>query len=518
MKSVKSLVKWIFFVPVCVMAVALTVISGASPALAQDFFGTDMNGIAEVIAFSILGLFLVCFVLSLFDKTTSPVHLLRKNYFSGICAFVAAFAFAATAALDITTMIQINTIDIMSMITAVFTALAGVALLFVGLSHFSGTNTTKGISVFYLMLPLWCGVHLIDRFLKHTATPVDAADTMDLIMFVALAMFFINATMVHVLIPGKNAVKGAVTFGFPAVVSSFVYGISLVFNVLASDSNAMIDFIPAVGYIVIGLYVLGFTTELSFKAKSVEEQMLVESAAEPADSAPESEDSEQISPQIGAEDDGAEGVSFDAEAVSVPFEEAEVSEDEVTSAAEPSFDSVHVFDENIQEPESEHVPSEDECFDDEQFDIPVKLPEVSDDSECDVAEQLYYEAQQRDIMSVNEETVQDLAGSEDEMIIDGKDKVSEPVVQKVSASDTRPKGPTVREAVMYDDEDFILTVEGNEASEGESSDRFEDISSFILEKEENEASNNVEKTYADRLDEIDQLIISIQGGDSVAED
>ena len=408
-------------------------------------------------------------------------------------------------------MIQINIIDVMSMVTAVFTALAGIALLFVGLSHFSGTNTTKGISIFYLMIPLWCGVHLIDRFLKHTATPVDAADTMDLIMFVALAMFFINATMVHVLIPGKNAVKASVTFGFPAIVSAFVYGVSLIFNVLASDSNAMIDFIPAVGYIIIGLYVLGFTSELSFKAKSVEEQLVVEFSEEETESKVDVEDSVQTA------DGSVDETSFDAVETSVPFEEAEVSEMVVTSANESSFDSVAVFDEAVQETAIEEETSE-ELFVEEEIDIPAKLPEPEDASEFYVAEELFREAQQKDTESENTQAVYDDAGSEDEMIIDGKDKACEPIALKSSTFDSRPKGPTIREAVMYDDEDFILTVESGEGAEEVPPDRVEDISSVILEKEEPEAPKTVEKTYADRLDEIDQLIISIQGGDSVTED
>ncbi len=514
MKSVKSLIKWILFVPVCAMSVALAIISGANAELAQSYFATDTNGIAEIIAFSILGLFLACFVLSLFDKTTSPVHLLRKNYFCGICAFIGAFAFAATAALDITTMIQINIIDVMSMITAVFTALAGIALLFVGLSHFSGTNTTKGTSIFYLLLPLWCGVHLIDRFLKHTATPVDAADTMDLIMFVALAMFFINATMVHVLIPGKNAVKSAVTFGFPAVVSTLVYGISQIFSIISSDSNAMIDFIPAVGYIIIGLYTLGFVTELSFKAKTVEEQMIVEAVKDSVDSADSDDMLEEAVVATVLTDAEVEEYSDDTEVA--PVVEADAVEENISDV-----DDALVFDDAEQESIVESEPEVDAFYeDDEQPDIPVNLPDTDDiaSHEDDIAEQLYRDAQQMDTIRETEDNVQNTAGSEGDMIFDGQDKVSTPVNMKQSASESRPKGPTIREAVMYDDEDFILTVENPEVTDEEASERVEDISSFILEKEEPEASVNVEKTYADRLDEIDQLIISIQGGDSVAGD
>ncbi len=535
MKSVKSLVKWILFVPVCIMSVTLTIISCANPELSKNFLATDMNGIAEIVAFSILGLFVVCFALSLFDRTTSPLHLLRKNYFCGITAFVAAFAFAATAALDVTTMIQLNMIDIMSMITSVFTALSGVALLFVGISHFSGTNTNKGLAIFYLVLPLWCGVHLIDRFLKHTATPVDAADTLDLVMFVALAMFFINATMVHVLIPGKNAVKSAVTYGFPAVVSSLVYGISLVFAVLSSDKADFIDFIPAIGYAVIGLYILGFTAELSFKAKSVEEQMVVEIADENADTYTDTDtDTEET---VQETPDCTEGVVCETE-VSVSADSSVADEDFIPfdNTSEPSettedttsdyaVEDITLFD------DVEDISEETEEFEDADEVVPVmetvsteilaKLPENSEDSpqECDIAEELYREAQQMDTIREKEATDIVTSESEKDMIIDGKDSVAEAAPSKAPVSESRPKGPTIREAVMYDDEDFIIAIENSDASADIPSGTGEDISSFILEKEESVTSAEVvEKTYADRLDEIDQLIISIQGGEPETEE
>ncbi|MBE6735135.1 MAG: hypothetical protein E7563_07350, partial [Ruminococcaceae bacterium] len=125
MKSIKSVLNWILFVPVCAMSVALITICGLNPDSINDIFATDLNGIAEIIAFSVLGLFLACFVFSLFDRKTSPVHLLKKNYFCGALAFVSAFGLVCTAALDVTAMIQLGTITVMPIVTAVFAALSG---------------------------------------------------------------------------------------------------------------------------------------------------------------------------------------------------------------------------------------------------------------------------------------------------------------------------------------------------------------------------------------------------------
>ncbi len=504
MKSIKSLVKWILFVPVSLMSVALITICGISPDAVKNYFTTDMNGIAEIIAFSVLGLFLACFVLSLFDRTTSPVHLLKKNYFSGAVSFITAFGLASTAALDVTSMVQTGSIELMPVITAVFTILSGVAMLFIGVNHFTGTNTPREVSIFYLALPLWCGVHLIDRFLKHTAMPVAAADTLDLIMFVALAMFFINAIMVHAVIPGKNAVKAATTFGFPAVVISLVYGISLVFNVLASDSSKFIDFIPAVTYCMMGLYVLAFTAELSFKSKSVEEQMVLDTAVD----SEETEDgsaSENDSEETPTDEAYEETSSYDSDDTSVPEDIT------IFDEAEPAV--VRVVEDDYEETDGFYTQAE----------IPVNLPAVDElvTSQCDIAEELYAVAQERDSFSEKEADVQPVSTeSEEGMIIDGEETITSVPVVKPSATESRPKGPTSREAVMYEDDDFILAIDGSDVDVDEPADDTEDISSFILEDhEEDETPENAgEKTYADRLDEIDQLIISIQGGDSPSED
>lgn len=508
MKSIKSLIKWILFVPICLMSVALITICGVSPEAVTNYFTTDINGIAEIIAFSVLGLFVACFVLSLFDRTTSPVHLLKKNYFSGVFAFIGAFGLASTAALDVTSMVQTGSVELMSVITAVFTVLSGVSMLFIGVNHFTGTNTPREISILYLSLPLWCGVHLIDRFLKHTAMPVAAADTLDLIMFVALAMFFINAIMVHAVIPGKNSVKTSVTFGFPAVVISLVYGISLVFNVISSDSHAVVSYIPAVTYFVIGLYVLSFTAELSFKSKSIEEQMVVDISSEDEQSSDDTSDDNQ------------------AEA----YEEAEATQASTQTAYKSADviipDNIIVFDEVEPVAVSTTQESSDDADDTYiQQDAPVQLPEVEEQetSQYDIAEELYAVAQERDFLSVDKDTAVQPAAAESEegMIIEGEETlVSAPVV-KPADTESRPKGPTTRETVVFDDDDFILAVDSDSAEDDTdvSDDESEDVSSFILEEQIEDVSlREAEKSYADRLDEIDQLIISIQGGDSSAED
>ncbi len=491
MKSVNSLIKWILFVPVCLMSVTIAVLNGAMPGIVSDFFGTDQNGIAEIIAFTVLGLFVVCFALSLFDRKTSPVHLLRKNPFCGVVAVTSALAMAACAAYELTQLINSDTLEVMPVLTIMFTAVSGITMLYLGLNHFSGKNTPKSISLLYLTLPLWCGAHLIDRFLGHTASPVAAADTMDLIMFVAMAMFFINIAMIHAIIPGKNAVKAGINFGFPTVIVSFVYGLSLAFEAINAEHFEFLALLPAIVYMLVGLYALGFTVELSFFSKSNEEQILLESEAEEAPSSEYYSDEDESA----TEEDTSETDTEDS-AETPEFEDGDVQTENVIL-----FDDLPV-----------------ETAVEENMAVPAVVRIAEDTAEADEEDssvyELFMEAQKKDKKSADDSSQKIQTGSDENVIIDGNAEPIVPVSKASVNSEDKPKGPTTREAIMYEDDDFILSVDGAEAKEPVF-DEDEDISAFILEKQQRpQEESRTTKSYEERLDEIDKLIISLQGDDA----
>ncbi len=467
MKSIYSLVKWILFVPVFLMSAGLTIFSAAAPETFAGVFSGDRNTVAKIVTVAILGLFVVSFVLSLFDKKTSPAHLLKKNYAAGIFAVISAMAMAASAAFDVTQMLNSDEVRIMSVVTAALAALGGVAMLYVGLNHFSGSNTPKSIALLYLALPVWCGAHLIDRFLTHTDSPVAAADTMDLVMFVSLAMFFINAMMIHALIIGKNTVKSAVSFGLPAVIASVVYGFISIFSAVASVGFAFFDLLAGFVYVLLGLYVFSFTVELSFASKTVDEQVIVGEEAESDGFSEEYYNEDEVSEEDVNNDEFSEDSDYSDESVT------DINEDDIhTEASEEDSFAEPVFDDSV----------------------------VGDD---DVADELFKAAQQKDEIS------------EDAQVVDGATTEVEnfsPVEETKDKSEAKLKGPTTRESIMYEDEDFILSVD-NVESTAPAYDEDEDISAFILEQQDKPQPDN-KKTYEDRLDEIDKLIISIQGGDS----
>lgn len=559
MKSINSLIKWIFFVPVFALSLAIALFNGFSSGAAASSLGTNQNGLAQIITFAVLGLFAVCFVASLFDRKTSPAHILRKNIFCGVTSIGAALAMAAHAAFDVTNLIN-GTADAgaISVITIMLTGVAGVTMLYLGLNHFVGKNTTGKLSVLYLSLPLWCASHLVERFLRNTATPVAASESLDLVMFVALALFFMNVAMIHSVISIKNSVKATINYGLPAVVIAFVYSINLIFSVSAKENFVFLDLVPAIAYIFIALYTMGFVAELSFKAKTVDEQIILV-AEEEKDTTFSDEyydDSEDVEDTTAQENDyeeenyeetydGQEDAQFESD-----FEAVGVSEDKVTFFEEEEDDDIYSednisFDEPVAaEPvvaEEKSAPispfigvirtvddSDEEDIDDASDEIKPETAaltqeqeeeetapaveenvtsENEDDNESSVANELFRAAQKRDNKKDKNKKSVDSA----EPVEVTEDETSEPELNAVK-NEEKPKGPTTREAIMYDEEDFILTVQNNDVTDN-SSVKDEEISAFILEDEETDDDIAAKKSYEERLDEIDRLIISIQGGE-----
>lgn len=465
----KSLVKWIVYVPVAVLSVLLMFFSSLVPETITKLFALDANGVAEIITFSILGLFLVCFVVSIFEKKVASVYLLKKNYFAAGTALLAAFAMAASAALKFTTSLQTGTLGTMGILTILFTVLGGVSMLFVGLNHFSGINTPRSLSILYLTLPLWCGVYLISRFMEHTASPVAASDSLDLVMFVAFAMYFIYAMMIHAVIPVKGAVKNTISFGFPASVIAIVFAISEFFKVTVNSPADYVNYLPAVSYLMLGLYALSFSAELSRYALTTDQ-------------------------------------------VKVIGDDADADDEEIIEDSEDDDN----YDDEVTAPEI-LVKSEEKPF------VPSAATAVrvaeddEDDDDEDAAAQLFFAAKQQDVVD-DSDSDELIDGSEDDMIIEGENEVLVSSSADVRADD-EPKGPVVREAIMFD-EDFILSMDNADDYMRPKFDKSEDISAFILDSDNFEVDDQkaAQKNYNSRLDEIDRLIISIQGGDSKTEE
>lgn len=511
----RSIVKWIIYVPVCLLSLLLIFFSCLAPESVQTMLGVDANSVARIVTFATVGVFVLFVLFSIFDRSTSPVHLLKKNYFCGITGVLSAFSMAAIVALDASSMFRTGEVGVMSILTIIFTVLAAVAMLFMGLNHFTGTNSPRAIAILYLSLPLWSAVHLVSRFLDHTASPVAAADTLDLVMFVSLALSSLYFVMVQSQITAKNAVKSAVVFGAPTVIATLAFAITRYFATASLASSDVLSYIPALCYTLLGLYAFGFVAELSFSSKTVDEQMIVERVEIDDDEEYDEASTDEPADLSFASSDGNEQLTEESD------ENQDICESELIRKTSVASELLDEQSDEADEPEKVEfeipVASKIRVVDDDNDDTDKDEDKsVSTEDEMDSLRELYIFAKDRDNNSAdfaddidNSQTDINI-GSDEEMII--KDE-KEPVAPQKSSSANAPKGKTVREPILTED-DFILSINSNDSYDRNiTENKEEDISAYIMESlVRPEDNNDDEKSYESRLDEIDQLIISIEGG------
>lgn len=467
----KAIINWIVLIPVLILAVGVELFTALNPTGAQSFFGMDANGISEIILIAVVALFALFFILSLFDRKTSPVHILRHNYAAGVFAVIAAFSLAGDTASTVAEGLRGAGLGAMDIILIVVSAVAAVALLLVGINHCTATNTKNTTSLVYLAIPVWCAVHLLSRFMSHTAQPVAMAETMDLVMYVFLAIFFMYAMMIVSLINGKNPVKATIYWGAPAAVASLVYAVSVVGNVLNDETTTMFGYLEATTCGALGLYILAFIAELSFMSKTKDEQYVLEDEAEEV-----------------ANEDEAQSQTISASVSEEIVDEAYVEdtvETEINQTMKKYFDDISSVESEISEIE--------ESVEDE------KAPAEAEEPLKDYGS--YFDTEETEDMYIESENV-------------AVDTTKKRAVDKSKYPVTKEE--TTRQYAMRDD--YVVGLDEVESSNDNAVNPVrEEFSDYVISNSSAETAEDKFKakdSYEARLDEIDRLIISIQGGDS----
>lgn len=458
----KAIINWIVLIPVLILAVGAEFFTSFSPEGAQNFFGRDVNGVSEIIIFALIGLFVLLLIFSLFDRKTSPVHLLKKNYAAGVSAVIAAFALAGDTAAGVAEGLRGSGLGAMEIIVVLVSAFAAVALLLAGINHCSGANTKNNTAFLFLSVPLWCSVHLLSRFMSHTATPVSMSETLDLVMYVFMAIYFMYSFMIVSLINGKNPVKAAIYWGAPAAVAALVYSASLIGTNLQSDSASVFGYLEAATCGFLGIYILSFVAELSFMSKTKDEQIVItsEAEAEVNEESLEENDAEANEAMVAVDIQSAETSAVEDEMNSEMkkfYDNISDVELEIETEEEDTAEAVVVFEED---PKAKDYGS---YFDTEESD---DMYIESENIAVDTTKKHYVDNSKYPL--TDNETIQQSA-VRDEYVV-GLDEVSDeaaPVTKRAETADTKPAD-----------------------------------------------SEDAETNYEARLDEIDRLIISIQGGES----
>ena len=144
------------FIPAVIAAIGLKIMSMFAVDGNGLLFGMNKSGINYFIIEIILGLFAVCVLINLFDRKTAPVYPVKKNFVSGAFAVISGIAIVGSSFLALINATPGNTDNyLLSIIAALFSIPAAIAMIMIGKVHFSGKSIVSNVSMFFGFPALW---------------------------------------------------------------------------------------------------------------------------------------------------------------------------------------------------------------------------------------------------------------------------------------------------------------------------------------------------------------------------
>ncbi|MEE1075698.1 MAG: hypothetical protein UHY68_00350 [Acutalibacteraceae bacterium] len=268
---------WIPFIPVAVLSVILRLYQKlfVDSGIDTGFLSSDMIWLvyAGMVGFLFVGLLL----LSVIDRKTSEHYTIKKNFFAGLFAVVAAAMIIFDAGMSAGQMLSKGLQSLSQLLDVSFSILGGVAILLMGTSSFSGRNFAKKMGVFSVVAPIWCCIQLVLTFIEYTKQSVNAFDMTNLFYMAFMTLTIFNLSMAYQGVDCKNPVKGTIVYGMPAFIVTIVYAVANLFDQL--QVNGTYDFmgsLDVIAFVALALYVLFMMIEFTTNAKSKadEEQIL----------------------------------------------------------------------------------------------------------------------------------------------------------------------------------------------------------------------------------------------------
>lgn len=271
------------------MKVKFSVIPFALAAIAMVFFkvmsvfGVDESGNflgmdRMVLSYTVIGialaLFVVCIVINIFDRKTAPVYPVKKNYAAGALSILSGISVLAASISAFLASSVDSEYYLMTIISAIFSIPAGIALAVMAKVHFTGKSNVSGSSVIYIFPALWGCTELVLEFLNATKVSISATDLSGLFCYIFLTLYYFSHAMILSRIKGRNPVKACFIYGLPAVALSIAHGISILLT--ASQEGMTLDIaLSAVQFIVLALYALSFIVEMTINSYTKDELEVV---------------------------------------------------------------------------------------------------------------------------------------------------------------------------------------------------------------------------------------------------
>ncbi|MCH5297892.1 MAG: hypothetical protein J1E85_09505 [Ruminococcus sp.] len=276
------------FIPITLLMIACKLAS---------LFGLDSDGLfwgmsGMTLTYIVIGitlfLFVVCFVINIFDRKTAQVYAVKKNPITGILAILSGVSVVASSIFGVVSNQSETEYYVMTLITAALSIPTAIALIAMSKVHFSGKSTVSSISLLYVFPSLWGCAELVTEFMNSTKVSISATDMTALFCYVFLTLYLFSYSMIVSKIKGRHPVKACFIYGLPAAAVSITFGIyEILYASRAVENLGLSTILVGAEFLILGLYATSFLFEMSRNYLTKDEVEILDSM--PDDNDPKEE-------------------------------------------------------------------------------------------------------------------------------------------------------------------------------------------------------------------------------------
>ena len=268
----RSKLSWVTFIPLALAACFFKIAKYILPPGAV--FGLNELVLDYIYLGCVVLILIFSFLFCLLDKRIAKYYIPHRNILAGVLALASALIFAGEGANNIYRMITTGEIEALKLVDAILVLLAAVIFVVLGLSHTMRSSGGKKYVVFNIIPALFFAERMILTFVDFTTVSIKVADVPRLACYIFATLFFFNYAVVLSLVKTKSALKSCFIFGFPAIASMLIYGVSkLVFE---PDTQMLVNNAEALEITLIGAYILAFIIELTIFVRDKDSVIIAE--------------------------------------------------------------------------------------------------------------------------------------------------------------------------------------------------------------------------------------------------
>ena len=250
------------FIPAALAMIFFRVMSIFGADGSGHFMGMDKMAVSYTAIGIAAALFVVCIVINILDKKTSPVYPVKKNLAAGIACAVSGALVISSSVANFMNSTTDSEYYVMTLICAIASIPAAIAFFLMTRTHIQGKSIVSSISTLFVFPAIWGCTEIVYEFLEATKVSISATDMTPLFCFIFLTLYYFSHAMVISRVKGRNPVKACFIYGLPAVALSLSYSFYRLFTGI-QEGGGYASVLNAAMFFVLAVYAILFITEMA---------------------------------------------------------------------------------------------------------------------------------------------------------------------------------------------------------------------------------------------------------------